>query len=92
MRGRSAWNDGRETWLIDFPLLVLVVNRLRTPQAKRYHLRSSALTLAMFHHETSWIHVSMLVGACTLQRIRTFGGQIQYGRTKHSKAKQSEVG
>ena len=40
VRGRSAWNDGRETWLIDFPLLVLVINRLRTPQARRFQLAS----------------------------------------------------
>ena len=40
VRGRSAWNDGRETRLIDFPLLVLVINRLRTPQARRFQLAS----------------------------------------------------
>ena len=40
MYGRSAWNDGREAWLIDFPLLVLIVNRLRTPQARRFQAAS----------------------------------------------------
>ena len=25
VRGRTAWNDGRECWLVDFPLVVLVV-------------------------------------------------------------------
>ena len=27
VRGRTAWNVGRECWLVDFPLVVLVVNR-----------------------------------------------------------------
>ena len=47
MRGRSAWNDGRETWLIDFPLLVLVINRLRTPQARRFQLASLEQSLVL---------------------------------------------
>ena len=47
VRGRSAWNDGRETWLIDFPLLVLVVNRLRTPQARRFQLASLEQSLVL---------------------------------------------
>ena len=47
VRGRSAWADGRETWLIDFPLLVLVVNRLRTPQARRFQLASLEHSLVL---------------------------------------------
>ena len=47
VRGRSAWNDGRETWLIDFPLLVLVINRLRTPQARRFQLASLEQSLVI---------------------------------------------
>ena len=47
VRGRSAWNDGRETWLIDFPLLVLVINRLRTPQARRFQLASLEQSLVL---------------------------------------------
>ena len=47
VRGRSAWNDGRETWLIDFPLMVLVVNRLRTPQARRFQLASLEQSLVV---------------------------------------------
>jgi len=41
VRGRTAWNDGRECWLVDFPLVVLVVNRMRTPAARRF--RTAAL-------------------------------------------------
>ena len=41
VRGRAAWNDGRECWLVDFPLVVLVVNRMRTPAARRF--RTAAL-------------------------------------------------
>ena len=40
LRGRSAWNGGRETYLIDLPLVVLVVGRLRTPQARRFQAAS----------------------------------------------------
>jgi hypothetical protein len=47
LRGRSTWNDGRETWLIDFPLLVLVINRLRTPQARRFQLASLEQSLVL---------------------------------------------
>ena len=47
VRGRSAWNDGHETWLIDFPLLVLVINRLRTPQARRFQLASLEQSLVI---------------------------------------------
>ncbi len=39
----------RDTWLIDFPLVVLVVNRLRTPRARRFHaasLEQSLLVMA----------------------------------------------
>ena len=39
VRGRTAWSDGRECWLVDFPLVVLVVNRMRTP-ALGHHLLS----------------------------------------------------
>ncbi len=45
LRGRSAWNDGKETWLIDFPLVVLVINRLRTPQARRFQAASHEQSL-----------------------------------------------
>ncbi len=45
--GRSAWNDGREAWLIDFPLLVLIVNRLRTPQARRFQAASLEQSLVV---------------------------------------------
>ena len=41
VRGRTAWKDGRECWLVDFPLVVLVVNRMRTPAARRF--RTAAL-------------------------------------------------
>ena len=41
VRGRTAWNNGRECWLVDFPLVVLVVNRMRTPAARRF--RTAAL-------------------------------------------------
>ena len=41
VRGRTVWNDGRECWLVDFPLVVLVVNRMRTPAARRF--RTAAL-------------------------------------------------
>ena len=47
VRGRSAWNDGHETWLIDFPLLVVMINRLRTPQARRFKLASLEQSLVI---------------------------------------------
>ena len=47
VRGRNAWNDGRETWLIDFPLLVLVTNCLRAPQARRFQLASLEQSLVL---------------------------------------------
>ena len=49
--GRSAWNDGRETWLIDFPLLVVVINRLRTQQARRF--QATALGMERYRDVTT---------------------------------------
>ena len=46
VRGRTAWNDGRECWLVDFPLVVLVVNRMRTPAARRFRTASYAHALS----------------------------------------------
>ena len=40
LKGRSAWNHGKETWLVDLPLVVLAINRLRTPQARRFRAAS----------------------------------------------------
>ena len=40
LRGRTAWGAGKETYLIDLPLVVLVVGRLRTPQARRFQSAS----------------------------------------------------
>ena len=40
LKGRSAWNDGRLTYLVDLPLVVLIVNRLRTPEARRFQMAS----------------------------------------------------
>ena len=40
LKGRSAWNHGKETWLVDLPLVVLAINRLRTPQARRFRTAS----------------------------------------------------
>jgi hypothetical protein len=37
-RGVAAWDSGRPTWLIDLPLVVLTVNRLRTPAARQFKL------------------------------------------------------
>jgi hypothetical protein len=47
LKGRSAWNDGRETWLIDFPLVVLVINRLRMPLARRFQAVSLEQSLVL---------------------------------------------
>ncbi len=57
LRGRSAWHDGRETWLIDFPLVVLVVNRARAePQShgrrRRGGAQSGGLLAAGAHEST----------------------------------------
>ena len=41
VRGRCAWNDGRECWLADFPLVVLLINRMRTARARKF--RATAL-------------------------------------------------
>ena len=38
IRGVAAWDSGRPTWLIDLPLVVLTVNRLRTPAARKFKL------------------------------------------------------
>ena len=40
VRGRCAWCHGKETWLVDLPLVILVINRLRTPQARRFQAAS----------------------------------------------------
>ena len=41
VRGRCAWNDGKECWLADFPLIVLLINRMRTARARKF--RATAL-------------------------------------------------
>jgi hypothetical protein len=38
IRGVAAWDSGRPTWLIDLPLVVLTMNRLRTPAARQFKL------------------------------------------------------
>ena len=47
LKSRSAWADAKETSLIDFPLLVLVVNRVRTPQARRFQLAALEQSLVL---------------------------------------------
>ena len=47
VRGRGAWHEGLETWLIDFPLVVLVVNRLRTTAARRFQAASLEQSLLL---------------------------------------------
>ena len=47
VRGRSAWNDGKETWLVDFPLVVLIINRLRTAQARKFRAVALEQTLVL---------------------------------------------
>ncbi len=49
VRGRCAWCHGKETWLVDLPLVILVINRLRTPQARRFQAASL---------EQSWLIMS----------------------------------
>ena len=41
VRGRCAWNDAKECWLADFPLIVLLINRMRTARARKF--RATAL-------------------------------------------------